>query len=241
MSRLLRGILAGTLMGALPVLAACTASAPPTPPTEARPYQANQVTTYQARDYYFPSSATMRATYNVTVSIQFPPPNQNQSSTTTGRMNVEVLNYSPTSATVRTTTTANDQSGQQRTSTTTYQMTVEPDGTVVSRDGGVERHSNAIFTSMGDVVAPASGSEIPETRGRMIGTETITVPAGTYQTVHIQEGAADPSAPKTDIWLARGVGVVRQRMDSTMPIQTGQNQTQQVQASFDIQLQSFTP
>lgn len=239
MSRSLRWILTGSLAGMLPVLVACTASAPPTPTPQPRPFEANQEQAYQARDYYFPSSGSMRAVYGFTMSVQVPPPNQNQSMSTTGRMTLEVANYSPTSATLRATLTGTDQSGQPRTSTSTTTLTVEADGTVVARNGGTERHSNALFTSMGDMVAPASGSEVPEIRGRLVGTETITVPAGTYQTVHIQEGPADPNAPKTDFWLARGVGIVRQRLEASAPAQSGQNQ--QVRTSFELRLESFTP
>lgn len=244
MTKSLRWTIAWTLAGVLPVLTACSTSPPSPRDPMARALEIAQAATYQARDYYFPSSATMRATYNVAISIQVPPPNQSQSFSTTGRMTLEVLNYSPTSATLQATTTTTDPSGQQRTNTTTTSLTVEPDGTVVSQNGGTERHSNRIFTSMGDLVAPASGSEIPAIRGRLIGTEAVTVPAGTYQTVHLQEGPGDPNAPQTDLWLARGVGIVRQRMDATLPAQgqgQGQNQGQQVRTSIDIQLQSFTP
>jgi len=243
MIRSLRWILAGTVAGTGLILVGCTSSQPPapsTPPKHEQPFQATQVGAYQARDYYFPSSATMRAVYSFSATTQLP----SQNLQTNGRMTVEVVSYSPTRAVLRSTVTTTGQNA--RTDTTTSTVHVESDGTVVAEDGGTIRHSNGVFTADGAMVAPASGSEIPEIRARMVGTEAVTVPAGTYQTVHIQEGPAAQGATPTDIWLARGVGIVRQHADETFTIPAGQGpqQTQQAQQGrsiYDMRLESFTP
>ncbi|HEY9854115.1 MAG TPA: hypothetical protein V6D05_00155 [Stenomitos sp.] len=247
MIRSLRWILAGTVAGTGLILLGCSSSSPPapsTPPKVEQPFQATQVGAYLARDYYFPSSATMRAVYSFTATTQLP----SQNFATSGRMTVEVVSYSPTRAVLRSTVTTTGQNARTDTNTTTVR--VEPDGTVVAEDGGSVRHSNAVFTAAGDMVAPASGSEIPEIRARMVGTEAVTVPAGTYQTVHLQEGPAVQGATPTDIWLARGVGIVRQHADETFTIPAGQGQgqgpqqTQQAQQGrsvYDMRLESFTP
>lgn len=238
MPRSIRWTLAGTLAGALPVLVACSTNSPQAPQTPPRPLEATQQT-YQARDFYFPASATMRAVYSFSESAQLPAPLQ--SFEATGSLTVEVLSYSPNQAVIQTTTVATGENGQPTTEVSTSSVTVEADGTVVAGDGASLRHSNAVFTSAGTTVAPASGSEIPEIRARMVGTEAVTVPAGTYQTVHIQEGPAAANAPQADLWLASGVGIVRQRIEGTFPVQTGQNQTGQGRSTYEMRLESFTP
>lgn len=241
MPRSFRWTLAGTLSGALPVLVACSANAPQAPETPTRPFEATQEQGYLARDYYFPGSATMRAVYSFTEQATLPSPLQ--SYTATGSLTVEVLTYGPTSALLQTTTVAPGESGQPSIDVATSSVTVEADGTVVAGEGVPLRHSNAVFTAAGDTVAPASGSEVPEIRARLVGTETITVPAGTFQTVHIQEGPADTNAPQSHLWLARGVGIVRQRVDATFPVRTGEQeqQTGQGRSTYELRLERFTP
>lgn len=241
MPRSIRWTLAGTLSGALPVLVACSTNAPPAPETPTRPFEATQEQGYQARDYYFPASGTMRAVYSFTESAQLPSPLQ--SYTATGSLTVETLSFGANQAVLQSTTVGPGEGGEPSIDVATSSVTVEPDGTVVAGNGATLRHSNAVFTAAGATVAPASGSEIPEIRARFLGTETITVPAGTFQTVHLQEGPADPNAPQAHVWLARGVGIVRQRVDATFPVQTGQNQsaTQQGRSTYEMRLERFTP
>lgn len=239
MARSLRWIIAGTLVGALPTLAACSTPAPQTPEPKPRPFEATQEPAYQARDYYFPSSGNMRAVYSLSESVQMPSPQQSYQST--GSITVVVTSYSPTQAVVQATSVGTGQNGQPTSDVTTTTLRVESDGTVVATDGTTQRHSNAVFTPLGATVTPASGSEIPEIRARLIGTEAVTVPAGSYQTVHIQEGPAGGQGTPTDLWLARGVGIVRQQLNSSFPVRTGDNQTAQAQGRFEIRLESFTP
>lgn len=236
MPRLYRWTLAGTLALALPALVGFEgnppqAVEPPTPTLEVL-QQA-----LLARDYFFPSSATMRAVYSFSESTQVPSQAAQQMS---GTLTVTVVSYSPTQAVVRTTSTSTGEGGQPSTQTADTTLTIEADGTVVS-SATSQRRSNDIFTSGGGVVAPASGSEIPEIRARMVGTETVTVPAGTYQTVRLQEGLAAQGAPQYDVWVARGVGIVRKRMDATYTVPTGQNQTAQARTTYEMRLDSFTP
>lgn len=240
MSRSLRRTLALALSGGLPLVTACSASAPPRSEPQPRPYEAMQEQAYQARDYYFPSSASMRAVYGFDESAQLPSPLPSHQGT--GSVTVQVTSYTPTHATLQATTVAPGEDGQPGSEATTTTLTVAADGTVVvESDGATRRYSNAVFTPEGATVMPASGSELPALRTRMVGTETITVPAGTFQTVHLQEALATPSAPVTDLWLARGVGVVRQRLDTTFPVRTGENETQQGRASYELRLEQVTP
>lgn len=236
MSRLFRWMLAGTTW---PALIACTASNPQVPPQLPRPLEASQTQALLARDFYFPASGTMRAVYSFNESAQLPSPLESYQAT--GSMTVEVLRYSPTSAEFRTTTIATGEDGQPTTETSTSSVSVEPDGTVVAGDGATLRHSNAVFTAEGAIVAPASGSEIPALRARLVGSETLTVPAGTFETVHLQEGPDDANAPRTNLWLARGVGIVRQQMEATFSVRTSETQTGQGSSRFELRLESFTP
>lgn len=236
MSRTLRWLLTATMW---PALIACTASSPQAPAQPHQPLKASQTQAFQARDFYFPPSGTMRAVYGFTESAELPSPLT--SSQATGSLTVEIVRYSATQADLRSTTVTTGEDGRPTSETSTSSVTVEPDGTVVAGNGATLRYSNAVFTPEGAIVVPASGSEIPAVRARFIGAETITVPAGTFETVHVQEGLDDANSPKAELWLARGVGIVRQQFDATFSVQIGENQTGQGRSTFELRLESFTP
>ncbi|MBO9542766.1 hypothetical protein J7643_19435 [bacterium] len=240
-------LLAGLLGATTLVLAACNAGAAPgdgaqvgRPPGS--PASISQGGGMQPRDYYFPPSGSYRANYSFTAVNELPGPLATDSSRVTGTMTFEATAYAPTQATIRTTSRATDQNGQTETGSGTAVVRVLPDGTVTSDEQGVSlRYSAGIFTPAGAEVLPASGSEIPALRAFSLGEESVSVPAGTYQTVHLGQQIAANGAPVTHYWLARGVGLVRQRDFATYSVPINGNALGVATSSFELQLDSLTP
>ncbi|HEY9899642.1 MAG TPA: hypothetical protein V6D00_10715 [Pantanalinema sp.] len=196
----------------------------------------------QPRDYYFPTSARYRATYVFTSANDLPAPFATESSRVTGTTTFETSAYAPNEATVRSTTRATDQDGQTQTQTTASTLRVQADGTVASNEQGLQlRYSAGIFTPAGAEVVPASGSEIPALRVFWLGDESVSVPAGTYQAVHLGQQVAAAGAPITHFWLAPGVGLVRQIDYATYSIPVSQNALGVATTSFEMRLESLTP
>ncbi|MNY73294.1 hypothetical protein D3C86_2120520 [compost metagenome] len=75
----------------------------------------------------------------------------------------------------------------------------------------------------------------------MLGEESVTVPAGSYQTVHLGQQVAAAGAPVTHYWAARGVGLVRQRDFATYSVPISQSALGVATTSFEMQLESYTP
>lgn len=241
---LLAGLLA--LGAATSVLAGCNAGAAPGggrgAPKPGEPAQISQGGAMLPRDYYFPTSANYRATYTFTAVNELPTPYATDSTRVTGTTTFEATAYAPTVATLRATTRTTNQTGQVETDTTTSTIRVLADGTVASDDQGMMlRYPPGIFTSAGTEIAPASGSEIPALRAFLLGEESVSVPAGTFQTAHVGQQIAAQGAPVMHYWIARGVGLVRQREFATYNLPISESAVAVATSSFEMQLQSHTP
>lgn len=240
-------LLAGALgaIAASLLLAACSpgpSSGDRPAKTPGAPASISQGGTLQPRDFYFPTSGNYRATYAFTSTNDMPAPFATESTRVTGTMTFEAVAYAPNEATVRTTTRATYEDGQTETQTDTATVRVLPDGTVTSAEQGVGlRYSPGVFTPQGAEVAPASGSEIPALRAFMLGEESVSVPAGTYSTVHLGQQVAVAGMPVTHFWVAKGVGLVLQREGATYSIPLAQNLLGVATTSFEMRLQSHTP
>lgn len=212
-------------------LAACTAPAPApgAPGDEALVQQQGGP---RARDYFFPPSAGWRVRHAFQALDEMPAgvPGFDAS----GSVLTEVIGWAADRATLRITTTAPDEEGRMTTGVATASLAVMPDGTVVREDeGGQERLPSAMLTAAGVELLPASGS-LGALRAWRVGEELLTTRAGSYPTLHLLEGSAP--MPPTHLWVAAGVGIVRQSWLGTMSVPVGDRGMAVGTSSFTLEL-----
>lgn len=208
-------------------------AAPETPAPKA-PQDTLQTTGLKARDYFFPASGTTRASYVLDYLTEL----ATESMRATGSLTIEVLRYTPTQALLQLTSL---ESGDTEPFVATASLFVEPDGSIREEEGETRRYSDAIFSVNGGILSAASGSEIPELRATMVGPETIRTPAGSFATVRLQEKLGVPDSPTSNVWVAKGIGVVRRSSVMPIPLALSPSETKMGTASFEMQLVSFQP
>lgn len=215
------------------LLSGCSAPAPLAPSPKA-PGERDTLQTQgsRARDYYFPSSLGMRAIYALDYLTEL----ATESMTSTGSLTVEVISYAPTRAILKMTSL---EEGDVEPFVATSSLTVEPDGAVLSEGDGTLRYSDAIFSSGGGILAAASGSEIPEFRARMVGTEALSTPAGSFATVKLLQTIGEPGAPATLVWVAKGIGIVRRSTVYPLSPPLSPTETKMGTASVEMHLISL--
>lgn len=174
----------------------------------------------------------MRQVYDFAMAADFPPGSYSTSFVATSSTTIEVLSLSTTQATLRSTSIGTGTPGSSATSTSTISFTVRTDGSVLAGDNTFSRD---MFTSAGAIVTPASGS-MGATRYALVGTESVTVPAGTFGCSKFQVTMATASFSPVSGWYAKGVGLVKMSMASTASVPSGI-----ATFSTTMTLRSFTP
>jgi len=197
---------------------------------------------YQPRDYFFPASATVKATYQATTSIDNPG-NQPDTLATSSSM-VEVISYTPTVAVVRTTDVAsNPTTGAVQTEVSTASYRVDTDGAVVIAMGDLkERYGAGVFTAAGAEVATIS-PDVPALRLSMVGPEAVTVPAGHFDTLKFKSEGGGFLA-SVYAWYAKQRGLVRLYYVATQSVEVGSGSATSsavATASIERVLVRFTP
>lgn len=221
-----------TVLSCLALLG-CAAPAPDSPAPGA-PQDTLQGGELKARDFFFPASATTKASYALDYLTEL----ATESLHSTSSLTVEVLAYSPTVAILQMTSS---EGSEPEPFVATTSLTVQPDGSVLEGEGADRRYSDAIFSASGGILSAASGSEIPELRASMVGLETLSTPAGSFSTVRLQERMNVPDAPLSNLWVAKGVGVVRRSSVMSIPLALSPNETRMGTSSFEMKLVSFQP
>ncbi|HEY9854116.1 MAG TPA: hypothetical protein V6D05_00160 [Stenomitos sp.] len=230
----------GSLLLGASLLAGCGVGAP-WPSTGPNP-GAPSASGYQPREFFFPPSATAKAAYRTTTSIDNPAnlPDTLATSSST----VEVTSYTPTAAVLRTTdVTSNPNTGAVLTEVSTTSYRVDSDGAVVIDMGGVkERYGTGVFTATGAEVATIS-PDLPAFRLSLVGLETVTVPAGPFETLKFKSEGGGFEAP-VYAWYTRQKGLVRLYYVATQSVEVGSgNATASAVATASIErvLVRFTP
>jgi hypothetical protein len=187
------------------------------------------------KDYLFPTSANYQAVYDgiqtvATDSVQV----------ATGSMLVTVSSFGATQSITNTVFTGwpAGQPSLGLITPGTTSIAILPNGTLTTNQGTdsttLETYTSAIFTAAGSVVRPASPQQGPAIRVALIGTESVTVPAGTYNAVKFNLSFDGMSGPPLYYWMVKGIGPVRELLQ--LPISSGSSVIGT--ASMEIRLRS---
>lgn len=232
MKRGLKWIVAGSLMTAGALVAGC--------PEEVSPSDVARPAPAKVRDYLFPASATATFVYEETVTQWLPSnasPNVSTSSFQLKTLQLErdqvVYAYS-------------ELREGWKDHTSTHSLKAAPDGTVTLSLDVTDKvvlellsFPDAALTKAGAIVSPASGSW-PAVRMSRLGAETVTVPAGTFETIKVRQQMEDGKGAPNHYWLAKGKsywGVKQARISTrSSELEDGISTT-----STEVVLKSFTP
>lgn len=225
-------ILAGSLLMAGALLTGCPEESTSSVP--ARP------TLAKVRDYLFPTSATATYVYERTTTMWRPSSDAPDVSTRSFQIKTHQLTAD------QAVIVESDLPEPLMNYTSTSSFKAAPDGTVtmsmeLSSGRFVEllHFPDATLTKAGAIVFEASGS-LPAVRVSRMGAETVTVPAGQFETLKVKEQDEGDTHAPTYSWLAKGMTMmgVKQTSVSTYSseLDSGISTT-----STEVVLKSYTP
>lgn len=190
----------------------------------------------KVRDYLFPPSATSKYGYETTTTRW--EPNEDQPRVSTSSFQYTAARLTATEAVLAYPIVQGVDA--------TLSYLAETDGTVAMSlefPGGppqvLMRFPDAALTKAGATVFPASGS-LPPLRVARIAKETVTVPAGTFETIKVKLQVENDKGTPIYYWLAKGMGQdgVKRTHTSTRSIDDSASVST---TSTVVVLKSFTP
>lgn len=234
MKRGLRWFAAGALVTVGALVAGC--------PEEVTYSDAGRPAPAKARDYLFPPSSTATYLYAQTTTRWWP--NQPQPEVSTSSLRLKAIRATDTEAVlVAQLVDGPADPALAALFTATISLKVAEGGAITSTVTTVlgpstpNSYTDAALTSKGATIYPASGSAPAQVWTRTA-KETVTVPAGTYETIKVRQTEGSKKAPK-EIWLAKGMGLagIKQTETATASWDDGSTST----TSTEVVLKSFTP